>query len=467
MSAAQLTAAQEQVRIKSSHYEKTIADFTRDERGLFVLLTEDQSFLKAFRSLLGKQLGLVLTDVIDNVPEADKLIKTIKTAADRGRRPFLILERIFKSRDMSLTVKEIKEAFPRIFILILTVEIEQNRVIYLYESGADNFIAKPVSTQTIMEKLAFTIKPQNQLGESIDLAKSLLQQDQPEKAKDAAEQILQMKPGSAAGLMILGDAERAMGNMDAARQAYKQAADSSGLYLEPLNRLASLAEEMGEMEQCLNYLERMDKLSPLNMDRKINMGEINLTLGQDEKAAGLFESALAQAEKEAAALISSMAERIAGLYAEKDPLRSEIFLRKALNIKKEHLTHEDLRVFNMLGINLRRQGKWEEAIAEYTRALKIAPEDEGLHYNLGMAYAQGEKMGEARTCMEKSLSLNENFPQVSDTVAFNLGYVFLKSGREKRARTCFETALRLNPEHEGAARALATLDRSPDRLHRS
>ena len=145
---------------------------------------------------------------------------------------------------------------------MLTIDVEKQRIMYLHEVGADNFIAKPVSANTIIEKLAFTLKPQTKLGQVIDIAKSLLRQGQPEKARQLARQILDMKPGSAAGLMVLGDAEKALGNMDAARGAYESASSNAELYLEPLRKLAELAEAVGDSRSCLAYLEKLDRLSP-------------------------------------------------------------------------------------------------------------------------------------------------------------------------------------------------------------
>lgn len=57
--------------------------------------------------------------------------------------------------------------------------------------------------------MAFTIKPQSKLGQLIDTAKAYLADGNPEKAKQTSLEILEMKPGSAAGLMVLGDAELA------------------------------------------------------------------------------------------------------------------------------------------------------------------------------------------------------------------------------------------------------------------
>ena len=323
--------------------------------------------------------------------------------------------------------------------------------------GADNFIAKPVSANTIIEKLAFTLKPQTKLGQVIDIAKSLLRQGQPEKARQLARQILDMKPGSAAGLMMLGDAEKALGNMDAAREAYESASSNAELYLEPLRKLAELAESVGDSRSCLAYLEKLDRLSPLNAERKVSMGEIHLSMGNIDKAEELFEAAVAQVTRDALSQIGAISGRIALIYADRSPERAELFLRRALEAKGKYLTREDIKLFNQLGISLRQQGKWQSAIEEYRKALKVAPDDENLFYNMGMAYAEGKMFREARQSMVQALRINGRLPYVSASIAYNIGVVFLQSGARDQARSCLEVALELKPDMEVAKAALAKL----------
>ncbi len=267
--------------------------------------------------MLTKHLPLA-PNILTVVSDSAQALKALNNAEAAQQVPLVFIERALAGRDMTFLVKELKTAFPKLLIIILTLDVEKHRIMYLHEMGADNFIAKPVSIQTIIEKLAFTIKPQSQLGMLIDSAKEYLAEDRPERARFIATEILDMKPGSAAGLMILGDAELALGNADAARTAYQEASDSASLYLEPLRKLALLAEKTGDWEECLRYLEQLDRLSPLNSDRKISMGEINLNLGNEEKAEGLFEAALGLAAKDAMDQIGALAERVAGICSQKN-----------------------------------------------------------------------------------------------------------------------------------------------------
>ncbi len=407
--------------------------------------------------MLTKHLALTQSDLFTWVAEPSHTLRVINDTIANGRLPLLFIERIYNGTDQSQLVRQLKIAYPQVYVIVLTVDVEKHRIMYLHEVGADNFIAKPVSSNTLVEKLAFTIRPQTKLGQVIDVAKSMLAQEQYEKARQLAMQILEMKPGSAAGLMLLGDAQKNLGDISAAREAYENASKNADLFLEPLRKLAELAEEIGDDENRLKYLERLDKLSPLNADRKVNIGEIHLSMGNIEKAEILFEAAIDQATKDALLQVGAISSRIAAMYADKDPSKSEKFLRRALAAKGKFLSHDDIVTFNQLGITLRQQGRWQDAITEYKKALQVAPEDENLYYNMGMAYAEGKDFAEARKCMVHALKLNANFPYASASIAYNLGVVFLQAGAREQSRQCLNIALELSPDMDIARKALAKL----------
>ena len=440
-----------------SQFENTVVDFVKNQRGCFITLTQDQAFLSILRKVLTKDLALGGADMLIPVLEDAKVSKTIAQAEKLNMYPFLFIERYFNGQDTTPIIKQLGELFPKLFIVVLTVEIAKHRVMYLHELGVDNFIAKPVSAATIIEKLAFTIKPQSKLGELIDEAKSHLEAGEPARAKALAAEILGLKPGSAAGLMVLGDAEYAMNNTAGAREAYLEASRNADLYLEPLRKLADLSEGMGDLEGALGYLEKLDGMSPLNSERKIDMGEINLELGYDERAQYFFDAAITQVSNTAMEHIAELAERVAKIYENRDPVRAEMYFRKALDAKTKNLTREDMRLFNHLGVSLRKQGKWQDAIMEYKRALQIDPKDSSIHYNMGMAYVEGESLMDALHSMEKAVALNPDLALTSSGVAYNMGLVFMKNNRQDVARQCFEAALSQDPGLDAARKALKKL----------
>lgn len=442
---------------KMSQYGETVVNFVNKEQGRFIAVTEDQSFISLVRMVLAKQLGIARPDIFKVEHDAVRVLKAIKEADEAGYTPLLFMERVLNGQDTTITVKQLKTAFPKTFIIILAVEMDQQRILYLHESGADNFIAKPISAQAVIEKMAFTIKPQNQLGQLLDKAKDYLRQNRPDMTKEIAKQVLEMKAHSPAGLIVLGDAEMAMNNIEAAKAAYSEAHEHAQLYLEPLARLAMLEETAGNMTESLKFLEKLDALSPLNTDRKLSMGEINLSLGNEEKAEALFEEAIELVAKETRDRIGDMSARVAHIYSEKSPEKSEKYLRKALDVKQNRFSRHDLRIFNQLGMSLRRQGKWQDAVNEYMRALQIVKDDENLLYNLSLAYADGGMTIEARKYMEQALKKNDSLPYASPAVAYRMGMVFLNGGDRTRATRCLEIALELKPGMPKALEAMTRL----------
>lgn len=171
----------------------------------------------------------------------------------------------------------------------------------------------------------------------------------------------------------------------------------------------------------------------------------------------LFNAAVAQVVKDAMTLIGNVAERIAAAYGDRNPEQAVMFLRKALDAKGKNLTRDDVKLFNKLGIALRQQGKWEEAVEEYRKALHVAPRDENLYYNIGMAYAEGRQFRNARMSMAEAMKLNPDIVRTSAGIAFNIGFVYMQSDARDQARRCFEVALELNPGMEQAQRALLKL----------
>lgn len=166
---------------------------------------------------------------------------------------------------------------------------------------------------------------------------------------------------------------------------------------------------------------------------------------------------MAQVTRDALSQIGAISGRIALIYADRSPERAELFLRRALEAKGKYLTREDIKLFNQLCISLRQQGKWQSAIEEYRKALKVAPDDENLFYNMGMAYAEGKMFREARQSMVQALRINGGCPMFRPVSPIISAWCFSSPGARDQARSCLEVALELKPDMEVAKAALAKL----------
>ncbi len=442
-------------RARQNSYQDTVIHFINKDKGHILTVSDDQAFCTQLRLTLARELGLADAGCLTLLTGPSQLVRRLRELESAYPVILLFLERALAGQDQSLLVKHLHQTFPGLKIIILTTEVPRERLLLLHELGADNVIAKPVSANTLIEKMAFTIRPQSRIGKAIDLARALLEQKKYAETLDACAKILTLKPGSAAAYLLMGDAYRETGAYDKARTAYETAASGADLYLAPLQRLAELYEATGDKARLKECLERLDALSPLNVDRKVSLGSVNLELGNTEKAEEYFDKAVVQMQHDALDGLSALSGRIADIYTDRDPGKAEKYLRNSLEIKEKYLSRNDIALFNRLGLSLRRQGRWQDAVTEYRRALKLAPDDANLYYNLGMALAEGRDFPQAKAHMLKALELNPQLPRTGATIAFNCGAVFLQTGDRARAAGFFRQALEQEPDFKAAQEGLA------------
>ncbi|EGJ50115.1 tetratricopeptide repeat protein [Desulfocurvibacter africanus] len=428
-----------------------VQNFVLQENGLFLLLTKDAGFLNVFTRTVVQVLAL--KPVCCRIhTSAEDAMKAIGQLAARDRKLVLLVEREIEGISHIQLIKHVKLFFPLVRIILLTREIQEDLLILLHELGTDSVITKPIGERALAEKLANAIRPMGKLGDLLEKGKSHLLRGNTSMAMTLGEEALRHKPDSPSALMLVGDALRAMERHEDALSAYAEAHHSAELYLEPIKRLIQTYSELGDSVKELEYLERLDRLSPLNVERKVQIGGLKLKLGNLSAADREFGKAVKLTTDQAMSLISGLSRNIAEQCMAQAPELAERYLRYSLEAKQKILSRSDMETFNALGLVLRMQGKWREAVAEYRKALDIAPEDEIIRYNLALAFMDGEEYENAAAEVERALVTNGEFGQDNDTVCFNLGHIFWRAGNLPMAMFYFTQTLKLNPDHEEAAR---------------
>ena len=138
---------------------------------------------------------------------------------------------------------------------------------------------------------------------------------------------------------------------------------------------------------------------------------------------------------------------------------SEILFRSAIAVTdKNSLAHGNL------GGALFVQGRLEDAMAEYYKALEIDQNQSDPHNNLGLALATRGHYPEAIYHYNEALRIDPKNAAVHN----NLGLVLAGQGRLKEAMEHYEEAIRLNKEyaeaHNNLALALAEVGRAPEAI---
>jgi len=112
--------------------------------------------------------------------------------------------------------------------------------------------------------------------------------------------------------------------------------------------------------------------------------------------------------------------------------------KKALEIKPSYS-----KAYYNLGNALSEQGRISDAIVSYTKALEIKPDYERAHCNLGAALVEQGRIEEAIIHYTKALAINPIYFKAH----YNLGNALAKQGKFVKALSHYTEALKINPDH--------------------
>ncbi|RQD60676.1 tetratricopeptide repeat protein [Desulfonatronovibrio magnus] len=428
-------------------YDKILQHFVKEAKGCIMAVTHDVLFLKALKGAY-KSLGLDYNSVFHK-NDLEKALSDAKLILKRYSQIIFFVEANIDGYSNILTLRNIKTLFGhKCKVIVITVETERNRIIQMYEMGGDNVIVKPVSINALIQKIALTLNPNNNLAKMVDEARSLIQEEKFDEAEKVTDSILKEKPDSAIALILKGEIAQSREQYETAEEMYIKASSQSKMYLEPLKKLSQLYEQINNMEKKLEYLKKLDRLSPLNHDRKIDIGQTYLQMDEEELARESFDEAVKQIEKQARDMVSSTLMRIAKSVGESRQDLKSHYIAKAISNKGSSLTREDLWMFNEIGISLRQQGKWEEAIEYYSEGLRISPMDGGLYYNMGMAYAQGKQYYKALENFQKAISNTPDIVYQTGSIGYNIARVYLTLNKHDDAARYLKKSLEADPDYE-------------------
>jgi len=121
---------------------------------------------------------------------------------------------------------------------------------------------------------------------------------------------------------------------------------------------------------------------------------------------------------------------------------------KNTNLKNE--PESTIQNYNDEGWNLFDDNKFEESIAEFTKAFKLDPNNAETNLGLGWAYFELGDHENSLKVLNKSLSINQN----EESTYTAIGYNYLLLGDYDKAIENFQISLRINPDRESSYRGL-------------
>src|SRR6185295_2548694 len=110
---------------------------------------------------------------------------------------------------------------------------------------------------------------------------------------------------------------------------------------------------------------------------------------------------------------------------------------------------------NYLGIAHKAMGKFDEAMAEFRKAIEKNPYFADLHNNLGEVYYKKAMINEGLIEFKKAISLNPDYAAAH----YNLSFVYGDKNMLEEAEREFKKASDLNPNFGQGAQALLSIER--------
>lgn len=438
-------------RVDIQQYEEVIKKFIID--GYFIICTTDISFADMVKNTIFKITGE--RDKCTQTQEFSNVLKLLSKKMNKYKMIVIFVEKYLYGEVTIDKLTYIKDTCPKqCKIICLTSETDKHTLVYMHEMGADNIIVKPVSINSLIEKIAFTINKDDKIKRLIFDIQELIYEGNFEEAEKGLNKIFAKKPDSCIGHMLMGDICIKKKDYTKAEECYITATKTANLFLDPIKRMVSLYKETKQYDKKLKYLLKLDVLSPLNHKRKIEIGATYIELNELEKAEMYFNEGIKSVKRQASEMTSAAHIDIAKQIQNNNPILAMKYINDAIQLKEGTLCSDDLWMFNELGIMMRKQGKWQDAVDCYRRALEIMPAEGSIHYNLAMALLEGSDIPEAITHFELAVKHAPSLlTQVPDT-AYNIGVLYLRLGDQDHAKTYFEKCLELDPTHKPSLKAL-------------
>jgi tetratricopeptide (TPR) repeat protein len=301
----------------------------------------------------------------------------------------------------------------------------------------------------------------------ISLAQAYEALGRPVDAERTFREALEIAPGNLRIYSALARSKRERGDREGEIAIYREVLDE---YPDDHDTLMSLADAQiaaEDLEGAIGTLEYVERLYPGDLQATRRLGWLLYEARRFEGAVERFEHVLAEhPERHEVAFFLGLARKRAGFeegaiaafagipadhehYADARTQIAAIYERRgeyaeALVELERALAVERSADLEIYGATLRaKAGDLEGAVAYMEERIAESPEDDELHYNLGLVYGEADRQEEALAAMQQALVLN---PDNASALNY-IGYIWAEQGmRLDEAEAMIRRAIELRPE---------------------
>jgi Flp pilus assembly protein TadD/peroxiredoxin len=115
------------------------------------------------------------------------------------------------------------------------------------------------------------------------------------------------------------------------------------------------------------------------------------------------------------------------------------YFQRALQLDPDNVTALD-----NLANAYRQEKRWDDAKSVLRHALQLSPDDPEANYSMGMVFAQLDDTGQAYDFLQKALASRPAYPEALN----NLGILYLRTQRPEEAERSFKESIRVAPDFD-------------------
>ena len=227
--------------------------------------------------------------------------------------------------------------------------------------GVNAVIATPCSPEKFKAGLEQAFYPQptpedEKVTELLEVSTNLIEEGKLDQALDTCQTILDVHD-NAEVYYNMGYIKSLKGELEEALACFKRATSINGYHVKAHQQMGLIYQKMGKPEEALTCLE---KAAEIHMDRN-----------QNSEAEEIFNTVL-------------------------------------------KLRPDTTNVYNSLGIIYRRQGRLEDALKSYEKAMKVHQDDECIHFNAARVHLDMNNPTMAQRHLRLALKINPDFNEAID-----------------------------------------------------
>lgn len=304
--------------------------------------------------------------------------------------------------DLLREIRETPEIIRGSFIF-MTKPVSKEALMLAVESGVDEILIRPFSSQDILNKIKSAYlnfnNPKNP-ERLYEFAKSKFRAKDWDGANTIYKALADSTSNAARPWVGMARIARSSGDKEKAIRLLDESLKKNNNFVHAYAMRGEIRLELGDVQNGIEDLKKAVELSPLNIARYEGCCEALLKNNQLDVCLSILEKATAAGLEH-----PYITERLGFCYfTKKDFLNAAKAIREAIKLDPENVTY-----LNSLAICYRDSKDYEKAISVYNQILKKEPENYLVLYNKALVYAHKGEAPEAVRLLQRVLKIEPSF----------------------------------------------------------